>query len=168
MTQELGEPKPWLHVEIANSDPGSENGGVNLPLGAVTAVLSMAPNTVVANGQLQVGPEHGVSVSALRDLWHELRDVGDTEFVTLQQGETNVRVARVGERVEVRVAEEAGTETVRADIPVAVLDALLSGVGETLNIDAAVETLGTLRGDIVHVTEKDRQIRVWVDESADQ
>lgn len=159
------EPAPWLHVQIESGNDGG-NVGVNLPLGAVIGVLSMVPNSVVHNGQLEVGPEHGVSVSAVRDVWHELRSVGDAEFVTVQHGDATIRIALVGDRVEVRVEEP--TETVRADVPAVVLDALLSGQDETLNIDAALDTLDTLRGEVVHVAETDRQIRVWIDEIATQ
>ena len=166
VTQEPAKPQPWLHVQIENNDAAGETVGVNLPVGAATALLSMAPNTVVENGQLQVGPQYGLSVSALRDLWNGLRHAGDTKLVTVQHGTASIRVARVGDRVEVRVDE--ADETVLAEVPVAVLDALLSGDGEALNIDAALETLSGFRGEIVHVTEKDRQIRVWIDEVADQ
>ena len=167
VTQESSDPKPWLHLQIENDEPGGESVGINLPLGAVTAVLSMAPDTVVVNGHLEVGPEHGVSVAEVRELWRELSSVGDAEFVTVQNGDAAVRIARVADRVEIRVSE-GGNETVEADVPVSVVDALLSGEGETVNIDAALATLDTLRGDIVRVTENKRQIRLWVDEVADQ
>lgn len=165
VTQESAEPQPWLHVQIENGASADRDVGINLPLRAAVAVLSMAPNTVVADGHLEVGPEYGVSVSGLREVWRELRDAGDAEFVTVQHGPSSVRIGRVGERVEIRVTETAKNERVEADVPVAVVDALLSGEGETVNIDAALETLDTLRGDVVRVTDHDRRIRVWVDEN---
>ena len=168
VTQESADPQPWLHVQIDNQAAGGENVGINLPLGAVTAVLGMVPDTVVVNGQLEVGPEHGVKVTQLREVWQELRNAGDAEFVRVQHGESAVRLSRVADRVEIRIREGGANETVEADVPVAVVDALLSGEGETVNLDAALATLDTLRGDVVRVTEQDRQIRVWVDEVADQ
>ena len=125
----------------------------------------MAPDTVISEGQLRIG-QHGLAVSDIRQMWQELRNAGDTEFVTAQQGDQMVRVARVGERIIVRIEED--DRTVRADLPVAVVDALLSGDGETLNITAALEELSTLRGDIINVTEEKRQIRVWIDDVAEQ
>lgn len=168
VTQESANPIPWLHVQIDRGQPGDDNIGINLPLGAATAVLSMAPNTVVVNGHLAVGPEHGLSVSGIREIWRELRSTGDAELVTMEDGASAVRVARVGDRVEIRVTEAGTRGTVEADFPVSVVDALLSGEGETVNVDAALEALGTLRGDVVRVTEHDRQIRVWVDEVPEQ
>ena len=58
-----------------------------------------------------------------------------------------------------------GGETAEMRLPVAVVDALLSGDGDTLDLRAAVEQLGRLRGDIVRVREDDRSIRVWIDET---
>ena len=45
------------------------------------------------------------------------------------------------------------------------VDALLSGDGDTLNIGAAVEELSMLRGELVRVIESDNNIRIWIDES---
>ncbi len=123
---------------------------------------------MVVNGQLEVGPEHGVTVTQLREVWQALRNAGDAESVRVRHGESAVRLSRVADRVEIRISEGGANETVEADVPVAVIEALLSGEGETVNLDAALATLDTLRGDVVRVTEQDRQIRVWVDEVADQ
>ena len=165
VAQEAQEPQPWLHVQVQGEGADGQNVGINLPLRAVGALLQMAPDTVISEGQLRIG-QHGLAVSDIRQMWQELRNAGDTEFVTAQQGDQMVRVARVGERIIVRIEED--DRTVRADLPVAVVDALLSGDGETLNITAALEELSTLRGDIINVTEEKRQIRVWIDDVAEQ
>ena len=62
-----------------------------------------------------------------------------------------------------------GTMTVSAEgmkgveVPVSLVDALLSGEGDTVNIRAAVAELQKKRGDIVTVTEPDTTVRVWID-----
>ena len=63
---------------------------------------------------------------------------------------------------------EGDAAAVRVEIPVPVVDALLSGEGETLNIRAAIEELSTLRGELVRVIESNNNIRVWIDESPTQ
>ena len=73
---------------------------------------------------------------------------------------------RAGDQIVVRV--EGDNENLRVDLPLALVDALLSGDGETLNVAAALDQLSTLRGDIVRVTEDERQIRVWVDQQSVQ
>ena len=49
-----------------------------------------------------------------------------------------------------------------------VVDALLSGEGDALNIRAAIDQLSTLRGEMVRVIESDNNIRVWIDENPAQ
>ena len=163
----------WLHVRVTETGEEGEpreNVSVNLPLGAVEAFLAMAPVNMIEEHQQQLA-EHGVSVSALRAMWTELKEVGDTEFVTVESADDTVRVARTGDQIQVRVEEtqESGdTESVLVDLPIAVVDALLSGDGDTLNIEAAIRALSGLRGDIVRVSEPDTQVRVWIDERAQQ
>jgi hypothetical protein len=73
-------------------------------------------------------------------------------------------VARKGDLVQVRVKNTGSREEVHVDVPVAVVDALLSGEGESLNVKAGVAALRALRGDIVRVNDKETSVRVWIDE----
>ena len=84
-----------------------------------------------------------------------------TDMVFQYEGQ-DVRIAREGETVLVTTG---GATDVRVEIPVPVVDALLSGDGDTLNVAAAVQALSSLRGDVVRVVEVGSNIRVWVDES---
>jgi len=99
-------------------------------------------------------------------MWREIMAAGDMEFMTFQEGDQNVRVARNGDQIQVRVDDD--DDTVQVDLPIAVVDALLAGDGDTLDIAGALEALQQLRGDIVRVTEGERQIRVWIDDRAEQ
>lgn len=158
------EPEPWIHVEISSESGANVN--INLPLAAVTAMIALAPDTIVQDGQLQLGDTHEVPVAAIRGLWQELRDVGDVEFVTIQHEGQDVRIAREGDTILVTVSDGGdAAEEVRVEIPVPVVDALLSGEGDTLNIRAALEELSMLRGELVRVIESDNNIRIWIDES---
>ena len=158
------EPEPWVHVEVTSD--GGTNMNLDLPLAAVTAMLALAPETLVQDGQLQLGDSE-VSVAAIREMWRELRAAGDVEFVTIQQDDQDVRIARQGDMILVRVTDRDGNgdNEVRVEIPVPVVDALLSGDGDTLNIGAAIEELSMLRGELVRVIESDNNIRIWIDES---
>ena len=140
---------------------------LNLPLAAIEAAIALAPDTIVADGQLQLGSELEVPVAAIRGVWQELRDVGDVEFATLQHEGNDVRIAREGETVLVDVNAGAD-EAVRVEVPVPVVDALLSGDGDMLDILAAVEQVSTMRGEMLRVVEADSNIRVWIDESPTQ
>ncbi len=161
------ETRSWLHVQVESQGDEGERMALNLPLRAIGAVMAMAPEEIItSDGRLTVAEEHGVSVSDIRTMWQEFMVVGDTEFVAIEHDDRTVRIARAGERIEIRV--EGEDENVRVDLPIVVVDALLSGEGDTLNIAAAIDQLGGLRGDIILVTEEERQIRVWVDETAEQ
>ena len=155
----------WLHVQIVGTESSQGNLALNLPLTAVQAVVAMAPESIVdSDGRLAVAEAHGVSVSDIRQMWNDIKNAGNAEFVALQQEDQTVRVSRAGDQIEVRVTGANDAETVRIDLPLVVVDALLSGDGDTLNLPAAIEQLNQLRGDIVRVTEDERQIRVWLDE----
>ena len=97
-------------------------------------------------------------------MWRQLLAAGDAEFITMEHEDDTVRVARSGDEIEVRMARGGEDETADMRLPVAVVDALLSGDGDSLNLPAALARLGELRGDIVRVREDDRRIRVWIDE----
>ena len=140
---------------------------INLPLFAVGPLVSLVPHRVLPDGQFSLaGRDVPINVNAMRDLWRAIAAIGDTEFLTVDAGDETVRVARAGDEIRVQVEErdEDGVETVDIRLPVVVVDALLSGNGETLNVGAAVERLADLRGDIVRVTGGDHQVRVWIDE----
>ena len=163
------EAQSWLHVQIEGGGDNQGNVALNLPLQAVGAVMAMAPDGIIStDGRLVVAEEHGVSVGDIRQAWQDIKDAGDAEFVTVRKEERTVRVARAGDQIEIRVEDVEDDETFRVDLSLALVDALLSGEGETLNVAAALDLLSTLRGDIVRVTEEERQIRVWVDQQSVQ
>jgi hypothetical protein len=64
----------------------------------------------------------------------------------------------------VKEKEKGKTETVDVSVPLTVVDALLSGGTDELDLVAAVRALGTL-GDTVLVTVEDQKskVRIWVD-----
>ena len=163
--------QPWLHVQVTGEDGGAENVAVNVPLSAAEPLFALVPHRILSDGQLSLaGRDVPVNVGAMRDLWRVLMEVGDTEFVTVDGEDETVRIARVGDQITVQVEDrdEEGTETVDIQLPIVVVDALLAGNGDTLNVRAAVERLGELRGDIVRVSEDERQVRIWIDEFATQ
>ena len=165
-------PQPWLHVQVTGEDDGAENVAVNVPLSAAEPLLALVPHRILSDGQLSLaGREVPINVGAMRDLWRALMQVGDTEFVAVDGDDETVRIARVGDQITVQVEnrdDDGGSETVDVQLPIVVVDALLSGNGDTLDVRAAVGRLGELRGDIVRVTEDERRVRIWIDEIASQ
>jgi hypothetical protein len=125
-----------------------------------------------------------MTLADMRRAWKELAAVGDAELVTVESEDENVRVARKGDLVQVFVdhkprarkaeagpekagkaaAASEGAEEVRVEVPVSLVDALLSGQGDTVNIQAAISQLNKLRGDIVRVRDEETSVRVWIDD----
>ena len=154
----------WLHVRVDEGHRQSKV-SVNLPISVVEAALQAAPEKVLAEGRIHLG-NHGasdLSVADLRRAWSELKSSGDAEFATVEDDEQTVRVARSGNVVLVHVDKPNGKDSVRVEVPVEVVDALLSGPGEELNIRAAFAQLQKKRGDIVRVRDESSTVRIWID-----
>jgi hypothetical protein len=161
------EPTAWVHVRV--DEAGNDEGrvSVNLPLSVVRAALKLAPEKIVHDGHVRI-PHHGdhdLDVSDLRALWAGLLEAGDAEFVTVENADETVRIARSGDNVHVFVDGSDG-EKVKVDVPLKLVDALLGTEGDELDVAAAVEHLSGMRGDIVTVSSDDAQVRVWIDDGA--
>lgn len=74
------------------------------------------------------------------------------------------RLQAQGARPWLHVRVEEPQRQVRVEVPLEVVDALLSGEGEALNIQAALKELQKRRGDIVRVNDEKSTVRVWIDE----
>jgi hypothetical protein len=157
---------PWLHVHVTGDGGHRSNVKLNLPLSLVEIALDAAPETVVSHGRIHLhSGKSDLSVADLQRLWRELRRTGEAELVTVEDEGGTVTIAQRGDRIEVRVHDpSAEREHVRVDVPAAVVDALLSGEGEELNLRDAFRELRKIRGDVVEVEGRDGSVRVWIDE----
>ena len=157
---------PWIHIRVEEAKEQSKI-SVNLPLSVVEVALEAAPEIIESHGNIHLGEHEKIKVESLRKIWQEVAGAGDAEFVTVESEEENIKVVRKGDLVQVFV-EKQGKETVRVEVPVSLVDALLSGQGDEINIKAALTELQKRRGDIVTVTEPDTTVRVWIDEQNTQ
>lgn len=161
--EQPGTPSGFLHVRVDEGKKGAKV-SVNVPLSVVAAVLEAAPETLESDGRVKLGHGgHDMSLTDLRKMWRELKNAGDTDFVTVEEenGE-NVKVVRRGELVEVHVSK-AGKEAVNVQVPVSLVDVLLAGEGERLNVKAALLELQKRQGDIVRVQDENSNVRIWID-----
>jgi hypothetical protein len=159
------ESQPWIHVRVTDNDEGGKKVSVNLPLSLAKVALEVAPRDVMEKGRLKL-KEKDISVADLRRLWTELKASGDAEFVTVEEKDKTVRVTRAGNYLRVDVKNQSEkNETVQVRMPIVVVDALLSGEGETMDIGAAIAQLNGQSGEIVTVDGSDSQVRIWIDEN---
>lgn len=153
---------PWIHVRVEEAQKDSRV-HVNLPLSVVEAVLEAAPEIIESHGKVHIGHHHGMKIEDVRRAWKELASVGDAELVSVEDEDETVKIWRKGDQVHVRV-EKAGKEEVRVEVPVSLVDAALSGEGDSIDLKAALSELQKKRGDIVQVNDGDSVVRVWIDE----
>ena len=161
------EGSPWIHIRVTEHDGSQAKVSVNLPLSVVQVALDVAPEKIINNGRIQIDHHghHDLSVIDLRRMWKELRDSGDAEFVTVEEADERVVVTREGDYFKVDVTDnDDDNETVHVKVPITVVDALLEGEGEELNLRDALEELKDQRGDIVTVEGGDADVRIWIDE----
>jgi protoporphyrinogen oxidase len=106
-----------------------------------------------------------------------LRTTPDNEFITVESTHENVRVAKAGGNLLIKVQENKETtgskgktetktkaETVNVTIPIPVVDALLSGGQDELDVLAAVRALGAVADTVlVSVDDQHSKVRIWVD-----
>lgn len=160
---------PWIHIEVREDHGRQTKVDLNLPLSLIQVALDVAPEKIISNGHIKIDHHghHDLSIADLRRMWQELRDAGEAEFVTVEEGDEKVKVTREGDylRIDVEDRSHGGeSETVRVKVPVAVVDALMSGEGDELNLRDALELLKNERGEIVRVEGGDSDVRIWIDE----
>jgi 2,4-dienoyl-CoA reductase-like NADH-dependent reductase (Old Yellow Enzyme family) len=164
----------WLHVRVDEHGKSSKV-RVNVPLTVVEAALEAAPARIVDKGRIKIdlghdrhdGHEgHDLSLAEMRKIWQSLKDAGDTEIVSVEDEDETVNVARKGDLVQVRVTKPSGKQEVQVDVPVSLVDAVLAGSGDSVDVKAVIRELRARRGDIVRVNDEDSAVRIWIDESA--
>ena len=156
---------PWIHVEVDEAGEDATRVRMNLPLSLVQVAIDAAPDKVVKEGHLHLGhSDHDIDVEDLRRAWQELRNAGDAELLSVEGADETVSIRRAGDLVLIDVDDRKDGDKVNIQLPVSVVDALLSGEGEELNVKDAVAELKALRGDIVRVDDGESKVRIWIDE----
>ena len=154
----------WLHVKVQEDDDTKVT--VNLPMSVVGKALPMLPEEHFDAGRMHID-EMDMSISEMRDLWREVQATPDATFVTVEEDDEKVRVWKEGGYLMVSVIDHDG-EHVEVRVPGRVVDALLSGEGDELDLTAAMEALvDEGEGQLVTVTGDNENVRVWVDRVAE-
>jgi hypothetical protein len=154
---------PWIHIEVREHGGDAATVNVNLPIALADVALDMVEKNSGEHPRFSV-EDGDISVQDMRRMWDEVRKAGDAEFVTAKDGDETVSVYRKGESVFVNVDGQKGGEKVRIELPVAVVDALLGGTGDELDVAAAVDKMKDMKkGEIVRVEDGEDTVRIWID-----
>jgi len=164
------QPEQWLHVRVDDTRADGEIVRVNLPLSVAEKVLPAIRAHKLAEGKIQLS-ELRIHDVDLRAILEAVKGSADGEFVTVESKKQNVRVAKQGGYLLVKVREhkKAGTpdefeETVDIKMPMTVVDAMLSAGPDELDVLAALRALRA-HGDaeLITVKERTQTVRIWID-----
>jgi hypothetical protein len=159
----LAASQQWLHVRVETPKKGGETVSVNVPLALAETVLPMIKEKELSEGRIRI-EEKDLTVQDLRKIWQTVREQGDAEYVSVKSSDISLRVAIEGQYLIVKTDETSPTQ-VQISLPTQVVDALLSGTGNELDLLAAVHALeATGSREIVSIQDKDAQVKVWIDE----
>jgi hypothetical protein len=162
----------WLHVRVENPDSKDETVRVNIPLELAEKILPTINHDRLQSGKVKVDEIdcHGVDLPALLDA---VRTSKDGEFVTVQNKDSDVRVAKQNNYFIVHVVDKnhAGDKghspkksTVEVKIPMKVVDALFSGRKDELDLVAGLRALSAQADtELVSVRDDENTVRVWLD-----
>lgn len=156
-------PQRYLHVKIDGVNT-KELVRVNIPLSLAEAVIPAIHERQLDNGKVQIGnfQTNGIDLPVILNA---LETAPDGEFVTVEQPDSNVRVAKERGQLIVHVIDKRNHEKVDVTVPWEVAQALASETGDhQVNIEAAIEALDRA-GDttLVTATNSHETVRVWID-----
>ena len=155
----------WLHVRVISSNSKGETVRVNVPLELAEKVLPAIDHDRLHNGKVRIGCMDcdGVDV---RTLFEAVRSSKDGEFVTVQSNDADISVMKKEGMLFVHVHDKNKPKhsQVEVKVPMKVVEALLSGSKDELDIVAGLRALAG-QGDVelVSVKDDDNTIRVWLD-----
>jgi hypothetical protein len=153
---------PWFHVEVKENRAEPEYVKVNLPMSMVDVALNAIKDKKFYRGHLKL-PTDDISVADMRKIWSELKKAGNAEFVTVQQKNETVHVAKEGNYILVKITEGKKPK-VDLKVPVGVVDALLAGSGDELDIKGALVAMQKQNaGEILTMNDNETQVRIWID-----
>jgi hypothetical protein len=157
----------WIHIDVRGDRKG-EMANINLPLSMVHNLSGMIPDEARKSRHFRV-KDRDYDVADLRRAWRELRNGPDATYLTVNDADSKVRIAKRGDYLELRATDRGHKgETVEARIPLPVVAALLSGSGDELNLHAALEELARFgEGELLTVTGDDETVRIWVDHASE-
>ncbi len=167
----------WVHVKVNETGEDGERVRVNIPLSLAEKVLPTISAHKLHNGKVRVDEHDFNNEVDLRALLEAVQTAQDNEYVTVDSKHENVRVAKSGGFMLVKVREtphpskkgkETGAtpkvHTVDVKIPFTVVNALLSGDKDEIDLVAGLRALGQYDNlELVTVNDEDSSVRIWID-----
>lgn len=155
----------WLHVKVHETGGDNTRVTVNLPLSLIESALPLIEGAKqVQDGRIVID-ESDVRIEDLRRVLDSLTGAPDATFAEVETDTERVIFFKEGSYLRVETDADAGGTEIRARFPIAVLEALVSGPANQLDVGAALRALAAHGpGDLVTVRDKDSTVRVWIDD----
>jgi hypothetical protein len=155
----------WFHIRVVEKGEDGETVRVNVPVEMVHSILPMIEDGKFHHGKIALD-SHDVDAVQLRQMLAAVRDAEDGEYVTVDGPDEKVSIRKEAGTFYIDVDERGPSpEKVNVKIRMDVLDALLSGEDDELNVAAALRKLGEQdEGDLVTVYSDDETVHIWVDD----
>jgi len=160
-------PDRWLHVSVVSADAGGETVRINVPMSMAEKILPAVCADKFQKGKVKI--EGKINDVDLRTIFEAVRNSPDNEFVTVESRDESVRIAKSAGNLLVKVREKevgrhANNQKVDIKVPLSVVQALLSGGGDELDLAAGIRALSA-QGDVELVTVNDHSetVRIWTD-----
>lgn len=147
-----------IHVDVKD---GNDTVAVTVPFSLAKIALAMSGTSTM---ELELGD--AVELEQIRSAWAELKKDGNRgELVSIEDGDESVRISTTKDQVLVEVKDRAtGAMKVMIHMPDAVIDALLGGKGEAIDLAGALASLADgYKGSLITVNDGDEHVRIWVD-----
>ncbi len=157
----------WLHLKVDGGKKGTEQVEINMPLSMIESFAPMLQGRVKDDGRghrVRID-DRDYDVAELKRIWRELEDGPDATYLTVNEPDSKVRIAKRGSYLVMTAVEREDGENVEARIPIPVVGALLSGRGDGLDISAALRELARFgEGELMTVTSDEETVRIWIDD----
>ena len=132
---------------------------VPIPLLAAEAAVQFIPPERL---RVDVGKDAERFLPVAREVMGELRAMPDTDIVTVEDGDTTVRVGKRSDRLEVRV-HDGGRDQVDVDVPIECLEKVLESLSSGhVDVGSILSALHKADGKLVDVHDGDQHVSVWV------
>ncbi len=167
----IGASERWFHVHVDDRSSGGAEVTVNLPLSVIESAARLVPDEVNRDLSRELRVElndAGFTLDELRTLWSEIRVGDDATYVTVRDDDHDFDVRKAGDFLIVESTESSATQ-INVRFPLPVVDALLSGPADRLDLAGAIRQLAEYDdGNMVTVRDGDTTVRVWIDSSNTQ
>ncbi|HJX29122.1 MAG TPA: hypothetical protein VJ885_14530, partial [Thermoanaerobaculia bacterium] len=83
----------WMHINVRGTE--NENVSINLPISMIEKMADLIPDDAKGDSRLRINDED-ITVAELREIWRDLRRQPDATFITVDETDSKVRVAKRG------------------------------------------------------------------------